>query len=271
MTMIPFNIADRNLVFITNSRPYNVSIENPNFATIRQILLSDPTPDPVALIELADIPTQIHARTDGKITVDAANSTVFYGSTQLDNVWTEKLLGFLHEDLPILPITLALESLQRNPSHTARTRLPLFQQKNELGFLPDGRLTALKAVKDNWRDKHSGTIDNSPGRLIAMPRHEISDDPNVHCHVGLHVGTWEYVANFASNDSDRIILCAFWPEHVVSVPNDMTTKIRVCEYETLSELDRNTVVEFINRNKTVVDINNNSDDEFDDDYLNFED
>lgn len=261
--MIPFNIADHNLVFIAKGKPWDVRLENANFDKIKSLLLSGST-DEDELISLADIPTQIHVASDGKVRV--VNGEVLYNSKPIENCWTSKLLRLLQDGHPVDAFMLALSSLQRNPSFMARERLPLFQEHNNLGFLPDGRLTALKAVRSDWKDKHSGTIDNSPGRTITMPRHEISDDPSVHCHIGLHVGTWEYVSSFARNDSDRILLCAFWPEHVVAVPNDNTTKIRVCEYSTLSELSRKDVAEFIERNQSMVVVDESDEDEFDDDY-----
>jgi hypothetical protein len=85
-----------------------------------------------------------------------------------------------------------------------------------------------------------------------MDRHLISDDPSVHCAPGLHVGSWGYVKDYASSSSDQIITVAFWPEHVVAVPLDLTTKIRVQEYESLSVLDREAVDVFIRNNENIV-------------------
>lgn len=257
--MIPFNIADHNLIFIVNGRPYNVGRDHMNFTTIREKLLTGNF-DPLELVDLADIQTAIHKFTAGKIEVREGRE-VFYNGSPLHNVWTEKLLGFLSEGLPIDPLVAALESLQRNPSFMARERLPLFQEHNQLGFLPDGRLTGLKAVRSDFMDKWEGKFDNTPGKICRMDRVLISDDPNVHCAPGLHVGSWEYVASYGNSHSDKIILVAFWPHDVVAVPQDLQTKIRVCEYESLSVLDRNYVDDFIRNNQIVVTVDDNDDDD----------
>lgn len=261
MSMIPFNIADNNLVFIGNGRPYNVAADHQNFVAIRDALLSA-SHSLDELISLADIPTAIHMTSGGKISI--VNGEVFYKDNPLHNVWTEKLLRFFEQGIPFDPLLRSLESLMRNPSFMARQRLPLFQQHNDLGFMPDGRLTGLKAVRFNFMDKWAGRFNNAPGKICEMPREAISDNPGEHCAPGLHVGSWSYVANYADRDSDRIVLVAFWPEDVVAVPNDLQTKIRVSKYESLLELDRSAVDAFIEKNNLVVDTGND-DDLFDDD------
>jgi len=256
---VAFHLSDHNIIFIAKGKTYNVSREHTNFEVIReQILTNQGTED--ELIELADIPTTIYKVSNGKIEV-VNGAEVHYEGKPLHNVWTERLLKFMKEGVTIDPLLIALESLQRNPSYMARERLPLFQETNLLGFLPDGLLTGLKAVKHNFMDKRTGKIDNSPGKFISMPRHEISDDPDLHCHTGLHVGSWDYVSSFASNADDRIILVAFWPEDVVCVPRDLQTKIRVCAYESLSELQRSDVELFIQNNQVLVDASNGDEDE----------
>lgn len=249
--MTPFHLTDRNITFIANSKPYMVNHDHPNFTTISRELLST-NPDANTLIELADIPLHIKTSSNGRIVGDPITQQVLFDSTPTHNIWVDKIFNFLADDLPIEPITKALESLMRNPSFQARERLPLFQQHNELGFLPDGRLVGLKAVRYDFKDKWNQTYDNTPGNICKMDRHLISDDPSVHCAPGLHVGSWSYVSNYASNSNDQIITVAFWPEHVVAVPLDLTTKIRVQEYESLSVLDRLSVDIFIRNNENIV-------------------
>ena len=263
--MIPYNINAANLTFFINGRPYAVASDHPNFITIRDSLL-DGSADPIALVDLADIPTALHKSSDGKITV--TGNTVAYDGEALHNAWTDKLLSFMNQGLPFDPVLRALESLMKNPSMRARNRLPLFVEKNKLGFLSDGRIVGLKAVRNDYLDKHSGTVVNKPGVAIApMDRRNIDDDPNTHCSHGYHVGSWDYVAGFGTGN-DRYLLCAFWPENVVAVPNDMTTKVRLTHYEILQELQRDAIDAFISNNHNLVRTDNDlaDDDIFEDDY-----
>ena len=104
---------------------------------------------------------------------------------------------------------------------------------SEGGKLPlteDGCFLAYKGVSEDYKDVHSGSIDNSPGAIVSMSRNKISDDPNEGCHVGLHVGAIEYAGSFGP----RVVICKVSPEHVVCVPRDNSfQKMRVCEYEVI--------------------------------------
>lgn len=260
--MIPYVINTANITFFINGRPYTVGMDHPNADEIKAMLLDGST-DTAALIDLADIPTAIQKPSDGKIEI--RGDEVFYRGASLDNVWTTKLISFMQASLPFQPVLNALESLMRNPSMSARNRLPLFVEKNHLGFLPDGRVVGLKAVRADFKDKHSGTVDNTPGVAIPrMDRADIDDDPNTHCSHGYHVGTWDYVADFGRGN-DRYLLCAFWPEDVVAVPTDKCTKVRLAHYETLQELPRAAIDGFIAKNHNVVTFDHDDQDGYSED------
>lgn len=138
------------------------------------------------------------------------------------------------------------ERLQRNPS--ARSVEQLWRFLNNIGIplTPDGCFLAYKSIRRDFKDVHSGTIDNSPGKVVEEQRNKISDDPNQACHFGLHVGALKYVEDFGPSDK-RIVICKVDPEHVVCVPNDYDSqKMRVCRYEVIGfhgEALPNTTVE----------------------------
>jgi hypothetical protein len=76
--------------------------------------------------------------------------------------------------------------------------------------------------------EQNGQIHTAVGDVVTMPRREISDDPGVACHAGLHCGARSYAENFA-----RILISVrVDPRHVVSVPSDYSNaKVRVEQYE----------------------------------------
>jgi hypothetical protein len=99
----------------------------------------------------------------------------------------------------------------------------------------DGRFMAYKRIKDNWTDCCTGSIDNSVGAKVSMPRQEVDDDPAKTCSSGLHACAKEYLRSFIG---DRLIAIAIDPKDVVCVPHDYNnTKMRVCAYEVVNELD----------------------------------
>lgn len=122
------------------------------------------------------------------------------------------------------------ENLQQNPSHRSVEQLWRFLANSGHPITNDGHFLAYKSVRTDFRDHHSGTIENKPGTVIRMERNKISDDPNQTCHFGLHVGSLEYVNNFGGYGS-RIVIVKVNPRDVVCVPVDYSSqKMRVCEY-----------------------------------------
>lgn len=76
--------------------------------------------------------------------------------------------------------------------------------------------------------KHTGSIPNPIGAVVAMPRSEVQNDPSVGCSSGLHVGTYDY----ASSWSRGVLLhVEVDPRDIVSVPTECEAqKMRVCRY-----------------------------------------
>lgn len=117
--------------------------------------------------------------------------------------------------------------LHKNPSFRSRTQLFDFMKHIGIPIEPNGTFLAYKGVRNDYKDAHSGTVDNSPGTHHTMPRNLISDDPNQTCHFGFHVGALGYASTF----SQRTVVVRVDPEHVVCVPNDYNgQKMRVCDY-----------------------------------------
>jgi hypothetical protein len=64
-----------------------------------------------------------------------------------------------------------------------------------------------------------------------MPRRQVCDDHTQGCSSGLHVGTFEYAADWAGY-AGKVLLVRFSPEDIVSVPSDCNfSKLRVSSYK----------------------------------------
>lgn len=123
------------------------------------------------------------------------------------------------------------ERLSRNPSWRSVQQLYTFLQHHNIPLTEDGKILAYKAVRNNWMDYHSGTIENKLGAEPSMPRNQISDDPNEACHVGFHVGALAYAESFGDSER-RMLVCEVDPENVVCVPYDASAmKMRICKYK----------------------------------------
>lgn len=168
-----------------------------------------------------------------------------------------------------------LERLTANPSHRSREQLYSFIETHGITIDGEGFLMLHKGVrsdgKGGYESVHSGratvngTVVNgripaAVGDVISMPRSEVSDDPNVACHAGLHAATRDYASGYGRDGA--IVTMRVDPADVVSVPaNHNAEKLRVCKYEVVEVNTRDFGASFW-RSESVVD----DEDEWDDDY-----
>lgn len=244
--MIPFNISDNSVTFYARGRAYHILDDNPSFNEAREALLTS-TADVDTLIAYADIGAGLRRVSNGRFEV--TNDCVLFKGNPVDNYFTQKLLKLQAEGLPFEPLLNVLESLFNNPSRSARERFPVFAQVNDLPWYSDGRMIAFKVVRQDWKDKYSGTFDNRVGKVVEVERGEVDDNPDNECSHGLHLGAFHYIPHYGLHDSNsRVVLCAFWPHDVVAVPRDYNgSKMRVCRYEVIQEVDKMTIDEFVEK------------------------
>lgn len=147
----------------------------------------------------------------------------------------DRLIAAIRADQPYEALLNFVRKLRNNPSYRANQDLYEFLEVGKLSLLPDGRVLAYKVVKANYLDVHSSSFDNSPGKIVQMPRHEVNDDPNQTCSAGLHVCSPGYLPYFgAEQDTRVVVLVAIDPKDFVSFPRDYgSSKARVCEYTVL--------------------------------------
>lgn len=147
----------------------------------------------------------------------------------------QKILEFKSEGLPHEPLVRFAENLLENPSEHSVEQLFGFLEKNRHPITNDGYFIAYKTIRSDWKDVHSGTMDNSPGTKVSMDREGVDPDPNRTCSAGLHVANWEYPTQHFRGD--RLIEVKVNPRDVVAVPNDYNNaKMRVSEYIVMGEI-----------------------------------
>lgn len=123
----------------------------------------------------------------------------------------------------------------KNPSFRVVNRVYDFLEANDIRIASDGRFLAWKLVRADYKDIHSGTMDNKVGMIVEMPRNQVQDDDRITCSNGLHVCSASYMKSFG-NDSSRVMIVAVDPVDVVSVPTDYhDSKMRTCRYEVLKD------------------------------------
>lgn len=184
------------------------------------------------LAEALDLGRKICQVTKGKfIVVDGA---IVIDGEPLPNALSERLISMVDQGVDTTALEKFWDNLSLNPSESSRADLFSFLEANHVPLTPDGHFIAYKKVRKDFKDIHSGTFDNSPGRVVSVPRESVDDNRNVTCSRGLHVAAFNYAANNFGSHGDPLLLCKVNPRDVVAVPPDYNEqKMRVCRYEVL--------------------------------------
>lgn len=173
----------------------------------------------------------------GQGNISVQGDKLFWKGGELHNALTARIIFMLQEGFPIEPMVNFMENLMQNPSKRSVSELYGFLEKNNLPITPDGHFLAYKKVRNDFTDVHSGTVNNSVGRIVEMERNQVDDDRDRTCSTGLHFCSQEYLNSFGG---ERIVIVKINPRDVVSIPSDYNdSKGRCCRYEVIGELGVN--------------------------------
>jgi hypothetical protein len=225
MSEIKYNASNESITVVYEGKPYTVKEGAPNFASLRKALTEkdwDKVPG------FLTVRSAIKNWSNDKFTV--SENEVLYQGNPVPGGFGKRILETITDGKAPTPFYLFWERLQKNPSKRSVDQLWSFLEHQGIPLTTDGCFLAYKGVCDDFKDAHSGTIDNHPGNVIEIPRNSVSDDPREACHFGLHVGAKRYAGNFSS----KLLIVKVDPEHVVCVPYDSSQqKMRVCKYEVI--------------------------------------
>lgn len=178
---------------------------------------------------------RIEKFSDGKFQVK--NGEILVDGIVASPVLGRKIKEFADEGLPYEPLVEFAKKVAKNPSARATQELYQFLEKNNHPITDSGNFIAYKKVREDFKDVHSGTFDNSPGNTLKMPRSMVNEDPNQTCSAGLHVANFDYASRFYPGGI--MLEIEVNPEHVVAIPIDYNqAKMRVCEYKVLSVIEQ---------------------------------
>lgn len=173
----------------------------------------------------------------GFITIKS--NQIYYKNELIDNVLTQFLLHLSkNNDKDLQYWCNFLDTVQNCSSSHVYERLFLFISQNDLAISKDGKsVFAWKIIRNDYKDKYTGTIDNSVGQYVSMPAHKVTSDPNIHCSSGLHVASLDYLRSCYAGRGDRLIIVKVNIDDIISIPNDYQgSKIRVKSYLSVKEV-----------------------------------
>lgn len=228
------------LVWIKTNNKITVILPNGNpktttegDATYEQVLEALKSRNWDVIPDLLDPKATIFNFSDGKFEV--INNIVHVEGKPVPDGLSKKIIGFAKEGLPYKPLLNFWNKLQKNSSFHVVQSLFEFLEINEYPITEDGDIIAYKGIKQDWTDCHTGTILNTIGKTISVPRNQVDDNPEKTCSFGLHVANWAF--SWGYGGTGHMIMVSVNPENVVSMPNAYEfTKMRVCEYTVISEV-----------------------------------
>jgi hypothetical protein len=245
---IPYIIKPDSATLFIKGRGVTVASDHANF---KQIVakLEDGTNDVEALMQLVDVvkslgaervENEVVSRGKQDVTFDVASGTLKYRGFPLSGYIATKA-GELHragKQKPLQMFLAFLENLYQNPRSSIAERLYKFLEVGNMPLTEDGYFLAYKKIRDDWKDIHSGTMENKVGMTVEMPRVLVNDKDSETCSTGLHFCSYAYLGQFGSAGAgNRVVVLKINPADVVSIPADYNdTKGRCCKYEVLSEI-----------------------------------
>lgn len=241
---VPFTLSDESITVFAGGKMHTVLSGHKNFDLLREHLKGSEH-DVVKIIKWSNREETIRQSSAGS-QVEIHHGTVYYQGQELHNALTEKLLNLLDEGFVVGPWVKFLENLMLNPSYRSRECLFGFLEKFNAPITADGNFIAFKRVGSDFKDLHTRTIDNSVGTVVKMDRSKVDDDPQHCCSSGLHVCADEYLKGYANGCNAKTLVVEVNPANVVAVPYDYNfSKMRVCEYKVLAEIDPKEIPEIL--------------------------
>lgn len=182
--------------------------------------------------------------------VDFDGEIVFFDGSPVNDALAQQIARFLEQGVSDWePLVKFWEKVATNPSEHSRENLYRWLATHDFSVTVDGDIVGYKGVKlvDNvYKSIHAGpayvdgvhvngNVPNQPGTVVSMPRADVTENPAIGCHVGLHVGTWDYASGFAQG---AVLEVHVNPRDVVSVPTDCDdAKMRVSKYTVAGKVE----------------------------------
>lgn len=232
----PYVLTDDTLMVYVGAQTFTVPRSHPRLDEILGAVIAEDDAEEFSTILEPAKAIAAAVESQGLGEVEVTSNSVLYNGAPVADVLIDRVLDIVDLDLPLDPWVKFIQNLYANPYLAAREELYLFLEGADLPITDDGCFLAFKAVRDNFKDHHSGTFDNSVGQVVSMPRELVDKDRRNTCSVGLHFCSKGYLRSFY-HGSGHCMVVKVNPADVVSIPADYSnTKGRTWRYEVVGEI-----------------------------------
>lgn len=236
MTISGMLHTDSGLVFTMDGETKLVNATHPNYTRIIDAVKAGDLDMVEKLIDVAKVVAEFGTTDDGTVLLKVEGGVVKFKGEAVSNALTRRILAMVRDGFDVNPLVNFLANLELNPSFRAVKELYGFLEATDLPLTPDGCFIAYKMVTRDYKDRFTGTFDNSIGAVVKMDRNKVDEDSRNTCSYGLHVCSQAYLNSYFGGP--RTLIVKVNPADVVAVPADYNNaKMRVCKYEVTGELN----------------------------------
>jgi hypothetical protein len=248
MTNIPFILTKNAITIALDGVTYTIPNNAPNYNDVKSALIRNET-DISVFKKLLNIKSYIPQITEGR--AEIVDGKLYFDGEPLNGALAERVAAMLAEGFGVLPLLKFLNRVASNPrmdknnklySENFQNELYLFLESGDCPITENGTFLAYKIVNSDFKDIYTGTIDNSPGKVVSLERPEdVDPDRNNTCSYGLHFASLNYIlnGNYANlSNGNRLLVVEVDPADVISIPYDYNnSKGRTWRYTVVREID----------------------------------
>lgn len=229
---IPYVLTAESVALVIDGDPTTIVNTNPTYFLVKKAIEEERWDEIAPLVVVRE---RLKRFAEGEIEVKRRQ--IFYKGKSLSPELSQYIVWLDENDEDVKPALTFIDNLMENPSDRAVDELFSFMQHGNMPITHDGMLLAYKVVTNDYMDCRTGTMDNSIGSTVSMPREDVDDDKHRTCSSGLHFCSRDYIKAFHSS-GNRLMIVKIHPKDVVSIPADyQNTKGRCCEFKVIGELD----------------------------------
>ena len=226
-------ITDHSVTLFDKLKPVTVTDSHPLFQDIKDYVLEGCYEQALDLIDNRRAAKRAIRDTSFELVTDS----LYLDDYRIPDNMAIRIFGLMAEYCSVKPLEKFFRNLLDNPSYRAVQELYGFLELSKLPITDDGYFVAYKAVNSEFRDCHTGTMDNSVGAQPSMPRNLVDEDKNRTCSAGLHFAGYEYARGFVPHNG-HLMAVRINPKDVVAIPSDYNNqKGRASTYMIVEEIE----------------------------------
>jgi hypothetical protein len=228
----------------------NIDDTHDHFEMVFQMIVSDPRNQDILdqAFHLVSKKHHIESMTRGRITVIPEENRLVCKDGDIERDFNGRLVQRMieavsqNDETAINGLFAFTERLAQNPSFRAVNELYDFLEAVDIKINEKGMVECFKKVKSDFTDVYTGTMDNSVGQTVSVPRNMVDEDSDRTCSYGLHVCSYSYLGSYPG---DVILKVLVDPADFVAIPKDyyslngsnqVKAKARVCKYEVVQDV-----------------------------------